>query len=864
MANVVDFIMNITAGKSPVNIRKIADQLKGVQKRLGETKDKAKDSFKKFAQSAKKTQKDVKNLSKELGKISAVAGGSVVAFVALNKVIADSTNQIIDASTRSGIAAETLAGLRLAAEGSGKSFSSLERGLDQFSTKMLDTARGTGDAKKTFDSLGISVLDAEGNLKDTNSVFNETIKKLGQMTNETKRNADINKLFGRSGMTLIQSGAIDNLDEFIGKAKELGPAFDENGIEKAAEFQRGMAEFKLASIGALQSILEGLTGEKGIGNALKTLAEDMSNFAGGFKIFMGGMRNTFAGMKIFAEDLKQTIEDIKNMDLNTFVTGALAGFGGAAFQQRMNEAEKARLSFVEQQKRAAEDGLTFEESIEKQIAQNEKRKTENMIKGEKTRAEIRKREIASLAKRIESGEIVDFQNVSNQLLSLRGRIRKAGESVVEIDKLIASFKKLRKVQVTTKKGTAFDKIDFGQTGEGGSVKEDPFVKQFNDSLKAGAQLLDKYRKKARDLNFKTLTKLNDQFLSLAEKVRSGNFDFVEAGNEAEVLKLKFQDIGQDTTGIDQLINKINELQSATKNIDKLNVSLSLSTDIVNLASGDILGALQSVLSKFLSEAQMKTANLAIGGVSALASFGGELAQAGQTAVDDEERKREDRIIANMERSFNRSLSDAEKERVRNTINLSEKEQEKLREQAMKERAAERVENFILAIKTGIQMLPAVLFEVLPPLFVQLAQDITQALIELPFRIVKGIVEGIKNLFSMVVEGPKKIFENLGTFFGNLFDGKRTGGRILSARRGLRFTGSQEQSLAMLHRNEFVVPQSGARPQAVERIMREQSSGGMTININADVVDRDAVETLVRKIEQRFQSFGQFQSSLFAG
>ncbi len=864
MANVVDFVLKITAGKSPVNIRKIAQELKGVQKKLGKTKDKAKESFKKLGESAKKANKKVLDLSKGVGKIGLAASGSVVAFVALNKVLADSTNQIIDASTRSGIAAETLAGLRLAAEGSGKSFSSLERGLDQFSTKMLDTARGTGDAKKTFDSLGISVLDAEGNLKDTNSVFNETIKKLGQMTNETKRNADINKLFGRSGMTLIQSGAIDNLDEFIGKAKELGPAFDENGIKKAAEFQRGMAEFKLASIGALQSILEGLTGEQGIGNALKTLAEDMSNFAGGFKIFMGGMRNTFAGMKIFAEDLKQTIEDIKNMDLDTFVTGALAGFGGGAFQQRMNEAEKARLSFVEQQKRAAEEGLTFEESIEKQIQNVEKLKTENMIKGEKTRAEIRKREISSLAKRIESGEIVDFQNVSNQLLSLRGRIRKAGESVVEIDKLIASFRKLRKVQVTTKKGTAFDKIDFGQTGDSGGVKEDPFVKQFNDSLKAGAQLLDKYSKKAKDLNFKTLSKLDDQFLSLAEKVRSGNFDFVEAGNEAEVLKLKFQDIGQDTTGIDQLINKINELQSAAKNIDKLNVSLSLSTDIVNLASGDILGALQSVLSKFLSEAQMQTANLAIGGVSALASFGGELAQAGQTAVDDEERKREDRFIANMERSFGRSLSDAEKERVRNTINLSEKEQEELREQAMKERAAERVENFILAIKTGIQMLPAVLFEVLPPLFVQLAQDIVQALIELPFRIVKGTVQGIKNLFSMVVEGPKRIFENLGTFFGNLFDGKRTGGRILSARRGLRFTGSQEQSLAMLHRNEYVVPQSGARPQAVERIMNQQSGGGMTININADVVDRDAVETLVRKIEQRFQSFGQYQSTLFAG
>ena len=80
---------------------------------------------------------------------------------------------------------------------------------------------------------------------------------------------------------------------------------------------------------------------------------------------------------------------------------------------------------------------------------------------------------------------------------------------------------------------------------------------------------------------------------------------------------------------------------------------------------------------------------------------------------------------------------------------------------------------------------------------------------------------------------------------------------------MRFTGAQD-GLAMLHRNEYVVPESGARPQAVERIMNQQNGGGMVININADVVDRDAVETLVRKIEQRFQSFGQFQSTLFAG
>ena len=70
-------------------------------------------------------------------------------------------------------------------------------------------------------------------------------------------------------------------------------------------------------------------------------------------------------------------------------------------------------------------------------------------------------------------------------------------------------------------------------------------------------------------------------------------------------------------------------------------------------------------------------------------------------------------------------------------------------------------------------------------------------------------------------------------------------------------------LAMLHRNEFVVPESGARPQAINRIMQgQQSGGGITINVNADIVERNAVEELVRKIERQFLDFGTAKSTLF--
>ncbi len=867
MANVVDFVMQITAGKSPVNIRKIADELSKLKSKLGDVQDKAKVSFKKFGESAKKAKAKVKDLSIGLAKVTAVAGGSVAAFVKMNQVIADSTNEIIDASTRSGIAAETLAGLRLAAEGSGKSFSSLERGLDQFSTRMLDTSRGTGEAKKTFDSLGISVVDAQGNLRDTNSVFMETIKKLGQMTNATKRNADINKLFGRSGMTLIQSGAIENLDEFIGKAKELGPAFDENGIEKAAEFQRGMADFKTASVGALKLILEGLTGEEGLGKSLSSLAEDMVNFSAGFGIFMEGIRNTFAGLKIFTadlgDDLAELIEQLREIDasqIQQIAGGVAAGFGGAAFAQRLNAGGTAE-NIVATQQAADAAGLSLFEYLDQQAAQQKQIQKQAENQSKETRKAIREGRLNQLTKKIESGEIKDFRAIQGQLFSLRGEIKKAGESVKEIDKLIASFKKLSRAG-KSKGLPALPKFKFDSgSGSGKTVDED--LKKFNDAIKKGEESLRAYEKKANELNQKTLSKLDKQFLKLAENVRSGNVNFEEAGTEANILKMKFENVGLDTTNLDQLIEKINELQDASRRAQNLDFALKISADVVGLAGGDIQGFLSSIFEKTLQGQQLQTANLALGLSGAIASLGEQFVMAGDQAIDEENARREQRNIALMEKAFGRSLSEQEKQNVKNRIKLSEKEERAIREQAAKDKVAEDVERFSLAIKTGLQVLPSILFEVLPPLFLQLAQDIVQAIIELPFRIGAAILDGIKSLFTAIVEGPKRFFEGIGSFLSGLFDGKRTGGRFVSARRGMRFTGAQD-GLAMLHRNEYVVPESGARPQAVERIMNQQNGGGMVININADVVDRDAVETLVRKIEQRFQSFGQFQSTLFAG
>ena len=94
-------------------------------------------------------------------------------------------------------------------------------------------------------------------------------------------------------------------------------------------------------------------------------------------------------------------------------------------------------------------------------------------------------------------------------------------------------------------------------------------------------------------------------------------------------------------------------------------------------------------------------------------------------------------------------------------------------------------------------------------------------------------------------------------------GFRSGGRYIpSARGGIKFTGAEE-GLAMLHRGEFVVPETGQMPQAVQRTMGMGGSG-INITINASVVESNAIDELVRQIERRFQTFGSSTSPLFGG
>ena len=177
-----------------------------------------------------------------------------------------------------------------------------------------------------------------------------------------------------------------------------------------------------------------------------------------------------------------------------------------------------------------------------------------------------------------------------------------------------------------------------------------------------------------------------------------------------------------------------------------------------------------------------------------------------------------------------------------------------------------------SLKSGLEFLPEILLQVLPEFAIAMSEALIDGLILAMRSLGDIIVNSLRSV--MTKEGRRDLREQsvpLGDFLRDFFDPEKSatyaggGAFIPQAAGGMRYTGNQRSGLAMLHQGEFVVPQSGMRPQSVDRQM--SSSGGSPINIviNSPVVEQNAVDALVRRIEERFNSnFGLSSSNLFGG
>lgn len=262
----------------------------------------------KLNKSLDKAKSGLASLAKGAAIGTAAIAGFAAAFVKLNQAIADNINELADASVKTGIAVGTLQALRLAAEGSGRSFSAMEGGLIRFQQSMEMASTGTGKQAEAFDKLGISVNNTDGSLRSSNDVFDEAIGKLSEMEAGTEKNTTTMALFGRtSGAALLQSGAIDAMQLFNDKVQRFGVDTGPKAREEAARFQRAMADLGMITARAGQDMAKAISGKNSPASALemlggalvfvKSIANDVFTFiADSLRVAFGGIQAMFHGI----------------------------------------------------------------------------------------------------------------------------------------------------------------------------------------------------------------------------------------------------------------------------------------------------------------------------------------------------------------------------------------------------------------------------------------------------------------------------------------------------------------------------------------------------------------------------------------
>lgn len=145
---------------------------------------------------------------------------------------------------------------------------------------MLSAQDGTGSAAEAFAALGISVTNADGSLRKGDDVWQEAIQALGNMKNETERDALAMQLMGKSASELnplIEDGG-ETYKNVADTLKKYNLDFvDQETLDKANAFNDQLDTMKAVGLVALQSLGAELAGY--LEPALKKVAGWMGKIA---------------------------------------------------------------------------------------------------------------------------------------------------------------------------------------------------------------------------------------------------------------------------------------------------------------------------------------------------------------------------------------------------------------------------------------------------------------------------------------------------------------------------------------------------------------------------------------------------------
>ena len=293
-------------------------------------------SIKRLGNSMQGAQGKVKNLKIAVGGLNGalkvfagvLAAGAFTRFI---KGAIDSADSFGKLEDQTGIAANTLQAYVNAGKLAGIEQATIDKGLSRLSQSMREADQGVATYSDSFNALGLSVRDSEGNLKSNEQVLGEIADRFADMPDGATKAALAMEIFGRSGASMINM-----LNGGSAAIKELNYEVSDNFAQNAEFFNDQIALLTIKFDGFRKQLTDALLPT--LNNLLKMFSNIFSSdqdfdafFKGvevGLKIISSSVFTVVAGFRFLGTTIKSIVKGLNEVRKGNFGAAGEAFSGG--------------------------------------------------------------------------------------------------------------------------------------------------------------------------------------------------------------------------------------------------------------------------------------------------------------------------------------------------------------------------------------------------------------------------------------------------------------------------------------------------------------------------------------------------------
>ena len=277
--------------------------------------------------------------------VGAAAVGGLATLIDRSISAADAIGKTAD---KLGVGIEALQELRFAAQLAGVQQQTLDMGLQRFTRRVAEAAKGTGEAKQALTDMGIALRDQHGNIRRSEDLLNDVAEAFKRTEDPAERLRLAFKLFDSEGVAMVNMlvGGADALEATRRHARDLGIVLEEDLVRNAEKARDQLDTLgKVVSANLTRAMLDLAPAIADISSGLANLAADAATAYEQIKLALSGDFN-FEGLserstRRIVEERRQELQEIAR-ELNAigdigFMDDPIAWGRKVALERRLQE-----------------------------------------------------------------------------------------------------------------------------------------------------------------------------------------------------------------------------------------------------------------------------------------------------------------------------------------------------------------------------------------------------------------------------------------------------------------------------------------------------------------------------------------------